>query len=479
MSTLLLTGLSGKCQFLDSLSVSATVLTTGATRNYQPLWITANKFGVISDKQLDMSSQLNISNKNELFKFGKTPDYAPVEEYNAITISYGLNFVNYEHFTKTFAEQAFVKLEYKNWSLRYGRFEEILGDVDRDLSTGSLGVSGNAVPIPKIGVALTDYTNVPFTNGWLKIKGSFAHGWFGNNRYMHDAFYHEKTLYMSLGPGRFRLYGGLQHYAEWGGIRGNLHLDRSFKGFLNVLFVRQADDGSVGTAINGIAPSRAGDQRGLIEAGFYLETDKVNLHGYAQMPFESGEEIDPKNRSFLSGLSIVAKDSWLTKFVAEIMYTKSMNNFVGVKQRNSYYNNGEYKTGWEYDDRIIGTPLFMNRTVASHYFPQIQPFDWSSPDKTIPGNANIVDNRITAFHLGANYNLNEIITGKTLLTYSRNYGTYKIDFFTPAKVQYYTLQEFDLKPQDSKWTFKACIGLDFGDLNTVIGSLIGITYQLR
>ena len=468
---------SGNAQFFDSLSVSAGSLGTAASKSYQPVWLTSNRFGVITDKQADLSTNLSIVNKHALTIKEYLDDDLLVHQNN-IVFSYGLNLVNNNHFKNSIAEQAFAKLEYKNWSLRVGRFEETLGDVDRNLSSGSLGVSGNALPIPKIGIAVTDYTLVPFTNGWLQFKGSFAHGWFGNNRYMKNAYYHEKTLYVRIGKGRFKVYGGLQHYAEWGGNRGNKQLERSWKGFWDVVLVKQADDGSVGTAVNGIQPSRAGDQRGLIEAGADLETDKLIFHGYAQVPFESGEEIDTRNRSVLAGLAVSFKESWFNKIVAEFLYTKNMNEFVSVKQRNSYYNNGYYRTGWEYENRIIGTPIFMNRTTASHYFSDIQPFDWNAAENTIPGNLNIVDNRISGIHVGAQYTVNPVIAARTLFTYTRNYGTWYASEFEPVKVQFYTLQEFNVAPVNSRWAFKLAAAVDFGQLGANAGAMLGCSYKI-
>jgi len=341
-----------------------------------------------------------------------------------------------------------------------------------------LGISGNALPVPKLGIAVVDYKDVPFTNGWLQFKGSFAHGWFGNNRYMKNSYYHEKTLYMRLGNGPFKVYGGLQHFAEWGGRRDGIQLERSWKGFWDVMLVKEADDGSVGTAVNGIRPSRPGDQRGLIEAGADWENDHMKLHGYVQIPFESGEEIDTRNRSLLAGLVLTPAQSWVKKIVTEFIYTKEMNDFVPVKQRNSYYNNGYYRTGWEYENQILGTPLFMNRITANHYFPEIIPFDWNNNNSVIPGNANIVDNRISGIHFGALYSVNDNINGKTLFTYTRNYGNSSTTFFNPVKVQYYTLQELNFIPAYSRWSFKIAVAADFGQLSSNIGILLGCNYIL-
>ena len=58
-------------------------------------------------------------------------------------------------------------------------------------------VSGNALPIPQFSIALTDYVDIPFTHGWLQIKGELAHGWLGSNRYL-DSYYHGKNQGCSI-----------------------------------------------------------------------------------------------------------------------------------------------------------------------------------------------------------------------------------------------------------------------------------------
>ncbi|RZL69218.1 MAG: hypothetical protein EOO93_02170, partial [Pedobacter sp.] len=101
-----------------------------------------------------------------------------------------------------------------------------------------------------------------------------------------------EQTFPQLGLKKLKLFGGVQHFAEWGGRRGDLQLERSFTGFLDVLFVRETDDGST-TGL--LYPNRPGDHRGLLELGFNWENENLSIHGFHQTPFESGLEIDIKN----------------------------------------------------------------------------------------------------------------------------------------------------------------------------------------
>jgi hypothetical protein len=96
------------------------------------------------------------------------------------------------------------------------------------------------------------------------------------------------------------------------------------------------------------------------------------------------------------------KNAIVQKVLFEFIYTKQAENYAPANARQAYYNNGFYKTGWEYDNRIIGTPLFINRYRAQDYLyfqnRGIKPFDWNAPN--LPGNSNIVYNQIVGGNIG-------------------------------------------------------------------------------
>jgi hypothetical protein len=265
------------CQLSDSLQIWAGSTGTIASQGYQPLWLVSNRWGAVTDQKYDASTYAGFSGS---YRFGQKHP-APIDSLGtkpaSFYVRYGLNLINNDHFQDVIFQEGYIKAGFKNLEIRYGRFKDIPGEVDKDLSTGSMGVSGNALPIPQLSIALTNYVNVPFTNGWLQIKGELSHGWLGRDRYL-DSYYHEKNLYVRLGKNRFRIFAGAQHYVEWGGKREGIQLDRSFKGFTNVLFAtNNADDGSGFNPNSKTASYRAGDERGIVELGFDLDLNKAML----------------------------------------------------------------------------------------------------------------------------------------------------------------------------------------------------------
>ena len=466
--------LTAKCQFLDSLQVKAGTSGTAASKGYQPLWLEANRFGTITDQQYDFSTHVKITNANRVG--------APITMYDTddkgLYFDYGIDVYNNDHARKTFFEQAFIRARYKNMTLSAGRFEQIIGEVDHDLSSGSLGTSGNALPIPKINFAI-DYTNVPLTNGWLQFKGMISHGWMGQDQFIKSAYLHEKNFYLRLGKGKFKLYGGIQHYAVWGGERpGSFTLDNSLSAFLKVFTVQSGDDGSQG---NNPLPNRPGDQRGVIEGGAEWEDDNLKVQLNSQTPFDTGQGITPKNIDRLLSLNIINKkeDAIWKKLVLEFIYTKQMNDFYAIQFRESYYNNGVYRTGWEYNDRIIGTPLFINRQRGQDYFSDVKPYDWNAPTNTIQPLSNIISNRVVGGHVGAIFAITENIRSKNMLTYTNNYGNYNDFHFNQHLSQAYTMQEVSWRLPKSQLSLTGTLAYDFGDLSSNFGSMIGLNWQLK
>jgi hypothetical protein len=465
-------------QLPDSLQISAGTLGTVAKDGYQPLWFIANRWGAVSDQQYDASTYVGFTGANY---FG--PQYIsrsnfPGNAQSIFYVKYGATLINNNHATGTTFQQVYVKAGYKHLEMRIGRFKYIPGEVDQDLSSGSMGVSGNALPIPQITIALTDYVNVPFTTGWLQIRAQLSHGWFGKNRYF-DSYYHEKNLYLRAGKKKLKVFAGVQHYVEWGGRRDEITLDRSFKGFTDVLFAtRNADDGSGIETVATTGSAHAGDVRGLIELGLDLELNHALIHFYHQSPFDGSWGVKTRNIDNLSGLSVTpkAKNAIVKKVLFEFIYTKQAQDYAPDFARQAYYNNGYYKTGWEYHNRIVGTPLFINRSRAQYYSyfqaQGIKPFDWNDPG--VPGNANIIYNKIVGGHIGLLLRFSDRLSGRTMLTYTS--GQYQDS--GPNLSQFYSLQELHYG-LFKNLNLSAGLALDAGSFGNNIGGLVGLHWQTK
>ncbi len=464
----------------DSANVRLGLFLTSASKQYQPFWNTMKRFGTISDYQTDITSFVRASNQHVLSRV-ESLDEDLMVAYRDLSLEYGVSVYNNSQFDHTFIQEGYVRFSYGSMALTAGRYEEILNDDNENISSGSLGVSGNSIPIPKVSFAVSDYSNLNFTGGWVSAKGSIGHGWFGKNRYMKDGYYHEKSLYLRVGQGDLKFYGGFQHYAEWGGRRTGLAIvDQSLNGFMSVLLVRKNKDEVRDSAEADGRISKVADHRGLIELGTYYNNEFFEYQGYIQMATEDRKLIGGKNKGILFGFAIKPKDeeSILKNALVEVIYSRKKEPFISYEKSSSLYNNGDFKTGWEYEGKVIGNPLFLNRKAAHNYYPEINAYNWDTLSNDIPPNSNIISNELFAFHAGAGYDLGTL-KGKVLLTYVQYFGDLKFNSpFAPSKTQIYTLNEFSYEVPAYNLNLKVGLGIDFGELSGNVGGLFGLEWKV-
>lgn len=470
-------------QFSDSLKVSIGTTATFATKDYQPLWIEALEFGTISQRGADLSSHVLLRNSHVLGK----RQHASADINMTVSgfyLDYGLDLYNNNHFQAIFTKEAYVKAGYKYWEIRAGEFVEIVGEVDPELSSGSFAVSGNALPIPKIGLAVTEYTDVPFTNGFLQFKGLFSHGWLGQTNYVKGAYLHEKSLYLRAGGKQLRFHVGLSHFANWAGIHPNGKAPSRFKDFLRIIAgaAGDAEDSVYHQGPVDIA-NAVGNHMITSDIGMEIKLSKGILKVFTQTIFEKGkgDSSNTNQRDELIALNIFGKDrligiSWetlkpafLQKLLIEGVYTKDQGGPVVFNGRFNYYNNATYATGWEYQDHIIGTPLFINRHRAAQY----------DLDPTSDRGWNIVSNRIIGFHTGTKGFISKKISYRTLFTYVRHYGNYYNEgIFSPSKGQNNLLFEIDYR-LNSNVVLTAAFAMDQGDLSKNKGGKLAAEWILK
>ncbi|MEX0660231.1 MAG: capsule assembly Wzi family protein [Balneolaceae bacterium] len=365
--------------------------------------------------------------------------------------------------------QGFIKLQAHGIELSAGRFQNSSSTHHKRLSMGSLGVSGNATPIPQVRLGLIDWTSLPFTQDYIQIKGHLAHGWMGNNRVTDDVLYHEKMGHARFGGDLpLNLYGGVVHYATWGGNNNPRFgdLPSSSKDFWRVFFAVGGDD----TAPPGEESYMLGNHLGAWDFGFFLDVADVDVKAYRQFPLETKNNLKFKSpQDALTGVSVTfgeELDFPIKEFVYEHLYTKWQNGPLrpntGPNQRDefqgneNYYNHTIYQTGWVYEDRTIGNALFTPR----------------------PDNQGVSNNRIVAHHVGLTSSVKNVtITSRA--TFSRNSGTWIHPFESPKNQwSFSTGIESPFSYRDQQFTFLTEAAFDNGSLvGDQFGLLLGIRWS--
>ena len=483
----------------DTLHYHLEAQTAIASQDYLPHWITANRYGVLNDQEYAVA----LLRGSATIKHRFTRRFS-LEAGGELIAK--LPFVA-DQSAQFWAQQGFARIRYGAFTLTGGRWYRTLGSLDRELSTGSLAISGNARPIPQLSLELPIYTSVPFTRGWVQVKGTFTHGWLGEDRNIRNALLHEKSAYVKVG-GDFpvNVATGLIHVVVWGGeTPGGVKLPADLKNYWQVIRGKGADVSDPDDpAVIGEVVNAVGDNMGIYDLGIDIKTKPVSAHVYQQTLFEDASGNNPFNGDRLLGVQLTTtQERWLEGITYEYVHTKhqsgpsrpgGVNDGPGSKDRfglpfggrDNYYNNAIYKSGWTYQDRIIGTPLFYTQARTRLYLPE-----FVDPDAGF--NFNIVNNRIVAHHLGVKGQVKKL-SYRLLATFSTNYGTYggingginqwgSVDnpdapyAFRPPKHQNYFLLEMESHPFSGHWSLLTSVAVDAGEITDNVGLLIGLKRQ--
>lgn len=441
-----------------------------------PFWLKANQMSVVPSRSA-ASLEGYIGYVGILSK--KTTHWKIFGEARVVG-----NIGNIGNSTKLFIPVVNAGVRFKKLALYVGRKREQFGFSDTTLGTGSYSWSGNALPMPKIQLEITDYIPIKFTKNLFAFKGTYAHGWFGNSQYAYDYYLHQKSLYVRMGRKNWvvNLYGGFNHQVQWGGT-SRLDLttvdSRNFpSSFSDYVYVVTGWGGLIGNVKGTNAfdtLNRVGNHLGSVDVGVTLNLKKYQFTFYRQNIYEDGSLFYLTNiEDGLNGLIIrnlyPKKDKGtisLERIVLEFLYTLDQEGPFGITFKtignDNYFNHQQYYDGWSYKGEIIGTPFFTNAKDTKNTDPQ-------------NGYEIANNNRVRVYHLGLQGNIGENIQFLSKLSLSHNYGTYNFPYAQVPK-QFSALLQFTgtiKRWQGIYWN--VAFAMDNGQLyHNSIGTRIGIS----
>lgn len=507
----------------DSLKIHIKAFGTGGTTGFAPHWIAADRYGLFSDTTNDA---LIMPGFEMPMRFGKH-----------FKINTGFDFAINHDLKKSFIYQGYLNAYYGKLQLKMGRQEYTIGQHSDTLSSGSFIISNNALPVPMIGLGFYNYVEVPFTHGYVYIKGAWNQGWLDNNRLEHSLynkpFYHEKYLYVKFARLPVNPFIGLVHTVMYGGV------DKDGKKVGVDYWAAFFGKGSTAAGRRGEATNAIGEHLGIIDIGLTKTIKSTNITAFYQIPMSSSTGyIDnfSRNGDFFTGLLIKISGKkiisgfdyeWIRtweqggegipdpivngKFIVpsdpnDRQYLKDYYTALGYNVsdfnteqewrafleaytnygllfggRENYYNNHLY--GHIYKSRIIGTPLFLTKPELRH----------------MAGNSNgyyVINNRVEAHHFGFFGWFTKNLNYRMLFTFTRNQGAWQqyggrttwegiaIDpdfnwYWKGDRDQYYTLFEIHYSPPKFKhWNIQAAMAWDFGRIYHNLGGMVGIEYNM-
>lgn len=436
--------------------------------NKIPFWLRSNQFGALPNTDNTVLFRQHIQSKKDTSRANFKGEYG---------FDMAL-FVGSQ--AKIVIPEAYYKLYYKKFALTAGRKRQVHGFVDSTLSSGSITWSGNSLPLPEIQLSVPEYTKVLFP--FLSFKGHFSHAWFGNQTSVKGYYLHQKSLYGRIGRpnSKIKLYGGVLHHAQWGGIPKygipdwdtryvNGKFPTGWYVYRNILlpFSNPSNDSLVNPNTSPYDyENRYGNHLGQIDMGGELTLKKARMLFYKQIIFETGQTFSSLTNidDGLYGISITSlnPESKVNKFVIEFVHTTNQGlyrsgllrliGFEGKhygRNQNFYFNHGQYYEGWSYNGLTIGSPFLIPN-------PDIR---YENKDNgLIQLYAN--NNNIKAGYIGMTNKLNTIRL-ESRLSFSRNFGTGN----NPLKADQFSIGTKAAIPAPKlKGIINVGVGIEQGDL---------------
>lgn len=425
----------------------------GSTGVYAPFWLQSANYGQISASP--NSANMNVGFSKDFNKKSAVFDYG----FKADVL-----LQTYDNKTKAYFHEAYLKARFSVFDMIVGAREEHLGTQDSSLSCGGFLFSKNARPMPKVTLGIERFTPVPFTKGYLEVKGAVAHGWFTDNIGGTNILLHHKYIYFRAGGSLpFHFQYGVDHVAQWGGNVPGGQQPTSLSDYLRIVMGSSGGSSALET-----------DQINALGNHIISQSMKADYRIYNFTISAYWQNISEDSPKFMTntmnkpdglwGISIRNNKLPIIKgLVYEYLNSTDQSGPFHDKDgivyggADSYFQNGVYQNGWTYFSRTIGTPFI------------------SSPVYNKDGGVSVVNTRVQVHHIG----LEGDICGynyKALCSLSKNYGSYGAPYPEMIRNTSLLLEVKKQFPKLSNIELGCSVGADIGKL---YGNSVGCMVSVR
>lgn len=468
-----------------------------------PLWLNANRYG------------LSSIDKSNGYVRAAVERPLSVDEGHRWGIGYGVDAALTQGFdSRVILQQAYVEGRWLHGALTVGQKQRPMEMKNQRLSSGSQTLGINARPVPEVRIAMPEYWVVPYTRGWVQLKGHIAYGaltdgsWQkdftgDNNRWAEKVLYHSKAGYIRIGnEERFCplslelglemacLFGGTSHHVDDNNDIVENHT--GLKDFLNVFIPNGGDatdgefrDNNVGNQLGSWMIRLNYDaeewQFGLYADKFFEDHSamfQIDYDGYTTG--EGWQETKWKNHRFfvydfkdmMLGAELKLKyNNWIDNVVLEYIYSKYQSGPIyhdhtmtiadHVAGMDNFYNHNLY-AGWTHWGQVMGNPLYR------------------SPLYNEDGRLEVKDNRFWGFHLGLGGHPTDNLDYRVLASWQRGFGTYAEPYLRPKENLSMMAEATYAFTQAAGWMKNLSVSAAFGaDFGRILGDNIGGQVTLR
>lgn len=330
--------------------------------NHNSWWLEKNNYGK-SIVDTEVQYTIEFKKNNTFYKLSISNAF----ENTNYLLDENNNFTIKEAGKKLLFGESYLKHNFsKNLFLRFGKYyRDFSLYLNDDISSGSMLVSKNAQPMPKIGIVgsyeVKKNNNVHFNYG-------LAHGFFKKNSFYSKRapYLHEKFIYVNFEKSYHKFSFGLVHAAMWAGSTPKSGvLPRSLSDFFKIVIAADEADESASNINNpDYHQNSLGNHLGIWDFNYEkknINNQKIKL--YYQHIFEDTSGLRFANKTDgLWGLELV---NYIKNTSLLFEYMDTSNAFADPPyQRDRYYWNYQYQQGWTYQGNIIGNP-YVNTNFDS------------------------------------------------------------------------------------------------------------------
>lgn len=438
-------------------TVEYTVSLSGfaATEKNLPFWAVSNRYGLVPDGNGGLLEAGIFSGFNDRHK---------------VRFAYGVSAVGFlsDYDNNILLDQLYISGGWRNLRLDLGMIHRDTEYNGISSTNGDIAWSNNSRTLPGYNLR-SDYIALPWTGKILSFKFNWADYRMIDDRYVDKTRLHNKSVFLKIRPSRrLEIIVGLEHWAQWGGkspIYGKQ--PSSFKDYLKIVCGKEGGEGATESDVMNALGNHLGREHLRIN---YL-ADRYTLSFYHDIPFDDASGTD--FRSFPDGIYALyygSKDArkWISDIIYEFHYTKYQSgryhNEPGHPEHilggnDNYFNNGEYRSGWTYYGRTIGSPLITPNA------PNVNGIT-----------LGVYNNRVLGHHLGMKGYAFGKVPYKAMLTYTLNYGTYNTPLVNSPAEQFSFGLEAGI-PEIRKFPFRIDLGI-YGDYGKLLKNNLGFTVKL-
>ena len=455
-------GITHKPMSGDSLYYMTDILGVASSGKYAPFWLQSNRHGNISASPYSGNLSVGIWKPATQVRRWYDYDFA-LQLTGRLQSDIPTPFSPYQHLGTGYFNQLYAHVRLYFIDITAGIKPLVYESIDPSLSSGSMILSGNSQPLPRVTIGIDDYVPFPGLFGYMELKGGFSYAWMPDDVYIKGCRLHHKFIGFRFG-GKLpvNLSYEFHHAAEWGGhspVYGNVGSD--FRSFLNVMLAQ-----SGGNMANDQLNAQ-GNHVGSQQLALTAKGKDWKVTAYWQNFFDDNFAFLGLGQNLPDGIWGVSiqqiKWPWVEGITYEYMNTTDQSgpwhdrDGLCYGANDSYYRNSVFQNGWNYFYRSMGTPFI------------------TSPLYNEDGTIFTLNSRVRVHHIGIRGDIYGF-KYRILCSYARNFGN---DNTSKVLLSTNTASLLEItKHIEKAW------GLDFGvslatDFGNQFGNQVGAMFTIR